>query len=301
MTSFTAGSLSPPVSVIIPTYNRIELLGRALNSIAGQTQAPYEVIVVDDASTEDISRKVSEFGMLPISLIRRQQRGGAAAARNTGILEAKGEYIGFLDSDDLWSPDKLEKQIAYHVSNSNILLSCTGYTLFRMDGRESRVAYETKNYGLPELAFGCSLSPGSTLLVRRCVFNEVGMFDEALPRLEDWDWLIRAVAVSRIGLMPEILATIRQTGFAPYESVRVAVERVENQHRKHFAQYSTKAGLQFRAALANEMAVANFRRQSFLAAFLWLLRSLTIYPFRQPSYYLRVLSGALHTLSGRSD
>jgi glycosyltransferase involved in cell wall biosynthesis len=290
----------PLVSVIIPTYNRINLLDEALASVAAQSLTPYEVIVVDDASTEDVVRKVSDFGMLPISLIRRPVRGGAAAARNTGILEAKGEYLGFLDSDDLWRPDKIEKQTAYHATNSDILLSCTGYAILRMDGKESMVTYETKNYSLPELAFGCSLSPGSTLFVKRSIFEEVGMFDETLPRLEDWDWLIRAVAVSRIGLMPQILATIQQTGFAPYDSVKIAVEQVGSQHRKLFAQCSVKAGLQFRAALANEMAVANFRRHSFLAAFIWLLRSLFIYPFRQPNYYLRVLSGALRTLAERS-
>jgi len=291
---------APPVSVIIPTYNRIDLLGGALASIAAQTQAPYEVIVVDDASTEDVSGKVSEFGMLPVSLIRRPERGGAAAARNTGIQEAKGEYVGFLDSDDLWTPDKLEKQTAYHASNLDILLSCTGYAIFRKDGRESMVTYGAKNYGLPDLAFGCSLSPGSTLLVRRSIFDEVGLFDESLPRLEDWDWLIRAVAVSRIGLVPEMLATIHQTGFASYDSVKIAVERIENRHRKRFAEHSVKAERQFRAALANEMSVANFRRRSFLAAFIWLLRSLTIYPFRQPGYYLRVLSGVSRTVLGRS-
>ena len=300
MTSFTAGSLSPPVSVIIPTYNRIELLGRALNSIAGQTQAPYEVIVVDDASTEDISRKVSEFSMLPISIIRRPERGGAAAARNTGIQEAKGEYVGFLDSDDQWAPDKLEKQTAYHAVNPKFLLSCTGYTIFRKDGRESRVAYGMEKYRLPNLAFGCSLSPGSTLLVRRSFFDDVGLFDEALPRLEDWDWLIRAVAVSPIGLVPENLATIHQTGFASYDSVKIAVERIEGQHKNRFAEHSVKADRQFRAALANEMAVANFRRGRFLPAFTSLLRSLVIYPFRKPSYYLRVLSGALRAFVGRS-
>lgn len=298
MAAANSGALS--VSVIIPTYNRSELLAEALASIAAQTCKPREIIVVDDASTEDVSRTISEFANLPISLIRRAERGGAAAARNTGIHEAKGDYIAFLDSDDVWTADKLEKQAAYHARHRDTLLSCTGYRLCRNDGSKAEISYAQERLGLADLAFGCSLSPGTTLFVRRSVFDEVGLFDEALPRLEDWDWLIRAVSVSAIGLLPDILASIHQTGFAPYEGVSVAIERVGRQHRAQFMRHGVNAGLRFRAALANEMAVANYRRHHFLTALYWLCRSLIIYPVRRPQYYWRVLSGVAKSLIGRS-
>ena len=102
---------SPVVSVIIPTYNRAHLIGRAIRSVLDQTYQDWELIVVDDASTDDIPGIVKGFTDGRVKYIRHDENKGAAAARNTGIQAARGAYIAFLDSDDEWLPEKLERQV----------------------------------------------------------------------------------------------------------------------------------------------------------------------------------------------
>ncbi len=101
----------PTVSVIIPTYNRAHLLGRAIESVLDQTYQDFEIIVVDDASADETEEVVKSFGDDRINHIRHQKNKGGSAARNTGIKAARGEFIAFLDSDDEWVPKKLEKEI----------------------------------------------------------------------------------------------------------------------------------------------------------------------------------------------
>ncbi|GAH74960.1 unnamed protein product, partial [marine sediment metagenome] len=101
----------PTVSVIIPTYNRAYLIGRAIQSVLNQTYQDFEIIVVDDGSTDDTEEIVRSFKDKRIGYVRHEKNKGAAAARNTGIKAAKSEYIAFQDSDDEWLPEKLEKQM----------------------------------------------------------------------------------------------------------------------------------------------------------------------------------------------
>src|SRR5262245_59433756 len=104
--------MSPLVSVVIPTRNRAHLLGRALRSALAQTLTDFEVVVVDDASSDDPGRAVEELGDPRIRLLRLSERGGAGRARNAGIQAARGEFVAFLDSDDEYLPAMLERQIA---------------------------------------------------------------------------------------------------------------------------------------------------------------------------------------------
>jgi len=102
---------NPTVSVIISTYNRAHLIGRAIQSVLNQTYQDFEVIVVDDGSTDNTEEIVKSFNDPRIRYIRHEKNKGAAAARNTGIKAARGKYIAFQDSDDEWLPEKLEKQM----------------------------------------------------------------------------------------------------------------------------------------------------------------------------------------------
>ena len=101
----------PTVSIIIPTYNREQLLGRAIKSVLAQTYQDFELIIVDDGSTDNTERLVKSFNSEKTRYIRHRKNKGPAAARNTGIRSAKGDYIAFQDSDDEWMPEKLEKQM----------------------------------------------------------------------------------------------------------------------------------------------------------------------------------------------
>ena len=118
---------SPVVSVIIPTYNRAHLIGRAIRSVLDQTYQDWELIVVDDASTDDIPGIVKGFTDGRVKYIRHDENKGAAAARNTGIQAARGAYIAFLDSDDEWLPEKLERQVqAFESSDAQVGVIYTG-------------------------------------------------------------------------------------------------------------------------------------------------------------------------------
>ena len=100
-------AFAPLVSVIIPAYNRAHLVGRAIASVFAQSYRNFEIIVVDDASTDDLAATLAEAGGLQLRCITHPRNRGAAAARNTGIAAASGEFVAFLDSDDVWFPDKL--------------------------------------------------------------------------------------------------------------------------------------------------------------------------------------------------
>lgn len=102
---------NPKVSVIIPTYNRAHLIGRAIKSVLNQTYKDFEIIIVDDGSTDKTEEVVKDFKDERVRYIRREKNKGGSAARNTGIKAARGEYIAFQDSDDEWLPEKLEKQM----------------------------------------------------------------------------------------------------------------------------------------------------------------------------------------------
>lgn len=109
---------TPFVSIVIPTYNRARFLGRLVRSVLNQTYKNFEVIVADDASTDDTAEIIKTFKDDRIRYIRHESNAGAAAARNTGIKASRGEYVAFQDSDDEWLPEKLEKQMAWRFSRT---------------------------------------------------------------------------------------------------------------------------------------------------------------------------------------
>src|SRR5574340_444159 len=110
-----------PVSVIIPTYNRAALVPEAVASVLGQTWREFEVLVVDDGSTDGTLAALAPYAG-QIRFLRRESRGGVSAARNTGIAAARGEWLAFLDSDDLWRPEKLARQMAYLLARPGLCL-----------------------------------------------------------------------------------------------------------------------------------------------------------------------------------
>ena len=175
------------VSVIIPTYNRVQCLARALHSVVGQTREPDQVIVVDDGSTDDTETMVlAEF---PGVEYVKQPNLGVSAARNTGLKLAQSHYIAFLDSDDEWLPHKLERQMQTVSGNDPV---CHTEEIWIRNGvRVNQMRKHSKSGGhiYPSCLPLCVISP-SSVIVHRKVFDEVGDFDEKLPACEDYDlWL----------------------------------------------------------------------------------------------------------------
>jgi glycosyltransferase involved in cell wall biosynthesis len=184
----------PTVSVVIPTHNRDRFLKAAIQSVLNQTFQDFELIVVDDASTDRTVEVVQSFADPRITYIRHETNKGGAAARNNGIRNASGKYIAFLDDDDEWMKDKLRLQV--HLidrSPDKVGLIYTGYEVVDRDtGRVRRVNIPTKRGDLSSelLLHNCLGSTSSALLKRNCLKN-AGLFDEALPSFQDYDLWIR--------------------------------------------------------------------------------------------------------------
>ena len=119
--------MNETVSVVIPTYNRAELINRAIESVLQQTYSDVEIIVVDDASEDETESAVKKIKSDKLRYIRLKQNGGACKTRNMGIRAAKGNYVAFLDSDDMWKTDKLEKQMAFLREKKAEVVACNGW------------------------------------------------------------------------------------------------------------------------------------------------------------------------------
>ncbi len=180
---------NPLVSVIIPTYNRGWIVKEAIESVLVQDFADFELIVVDDGSTDNTSEILGEFES-DIRVIR-QSNSGVSAARNRGIQASVGRWIAFLDSDDLWLPKKLSRQVDFFNSHEDAKICQTEEQWIR---NGMRVNPKVRHHKFSGLIFErslelCLVSP-SAVMIRKDLFNEVGLFDESLPACEDYDlWL----------------------------------------------------------------------------------------------------------------
>ncbi len=204
----------PTVSVVIAAYNAAETLGETLASVLGQTWRDYEVIVVDDGST-DATAEVAEGYGEAVRLIRKEN-GGSASARNAGIRAARGRYVAFLDADDLWLPEKLERQMRLHAEQPDLAWSYTDAVFF--DDETGEALWQTgRELALPE---GDVLRPlfvrnaiaFSSAVVRRSVLLAEGGFDtSALHRIsEDWDLWLRLAREEPVGVVRAPLVRKRE-------------------------------------------------------------------------------------------
>ena len=185
----------PKVSVIIPTCNRAGFLRGAIDSVLSQTFQDFEIVVVDDASTDNTPEIVACFHDQRIKFIRHKSRKGAAIARNTGITNSKCDYIAFLDDDDEWFPEKLAKQMAVMLASPpRGGVSCIPAIdlVDRASGKIKGQMIPTKSGDLSEaLLIDNCIGGTSSVLIKKDCFKKVGMFDEALPSMEDYDLWIR--------------------------------------------------------------------------------------------------------------
>ncbi|HEY2525432.1 MAG TPA: glycosyltransferase family 2 protein [Candidatus Binataceae bacterium] len=212
--------MTPETSVIIPTCNRRAMLREALASVAAQRGAIFEIIVVDDGSTDGTWEDLS-CGGDDIRAVRTERR-GPAAARNRGIAIARGALIAFLDSDDLWMAAKLARQSRFMRDNPDCAIAQTGETWMRGGRRVNPGRRHRKRAGdiFIDSLRTCLISPSAAIL-RRALFDEVGSFDEDMAACEDYDLWLRIVARHEAGLLDEPL-TIRRAGHPGQLSATVA-------------------------------------------------------------------------------
>ncbi|MDE7315301.1 MAG: glycosyltransferase [Mucispirillum sp.] len=192
------------ISVIIPVYNRTFSVRDAVESVLIQSVKPSEIIVIDDGSSFDMVSYLKNY-MQHVRLIKLDENKGVSFARNTGIKAAQGEYIAFLDSDDLFLPKKLEYQIKY-MSENNLLISHTDEFWYRKD-RWVNQGKSNKRYGgyiFDKILDKCRISP-SSLIVHKSVFDEAGYFDENLKVCEDYEISLRFALKYKIGYLEKKL------------------------------------------------------------------------------------------------
>lgn len=202
----------PTVSVIIPTYRRSHLVGQAIESVLAQSYTDYEVIVVNDGSTDKTAEVLARFGN-KISVVHQRNK-GLSAARNAGIRIAQGRYIAFLDDDDLWLPHKLEKQIACLEAHPKIGLVYSDMFCFNENGMLPNT-WAKANPGpqVPLLwtLFVRNFIPVPTVVIRRECLDAVGLFDETLTSCEDYDMWLRIIPKWQVHSINEPLAHYRQS------------------------------------------------------------------------------------------
>ena len=262
---------APVVSVIIPAYNRAATLPRAIASVRAQDFSDWELILVDDGSRDASAEAALACGDPRVRVIRHAVNRGAPAARNTGIKEAAGRLIAFLDSDDEWLPGKLGPQVAaLEAAPARLGALCTGFVLHRVasGGRFERIPTANGTW-FATLLDGCTVSPGSTLLARRSCFETVGLFAEDLPRFEDWDWLLTLIEQYDFDCLPIIGALVHLDGFPSHGKVREAADRLWHRQHQRVTRLGGKAARRWlRASLELECAVAARRTNAPGAAIL---------------------------------
>ncbi len=194
------------IAVIIPTYNRIDTIPGALDSVLDQTHPPDEIIVVDDGSTDGTAELLPE--KYPSVKVLRQQQAGVSSARNRGVASAESEWIAFLDSDDLWMPEKLERQMQAIDSNPGTVLCHTNEIWIRNGRRVNAMKKHGKSGGwiFQDCLPLCAISP-SSVLIRRDLLDSLGGFDPSLPACEDYDLWLRICARHPVLYLPDSLIT----------------------------------------------------------------------------------------------
>ena len=198
------------VSVIIPTYNSAAYVVEAVESVLNQSFRDLEIIVIDDGSTDDTESVLSAY-RTKLRYIR-QPNSGVAAARNRGIEESRGRYVAFLDADDTWLKDKLERQLAALASGSNHRVCYTAFTL--VDSNLSPLGTVRSNRAgstLEDLLLrGNVIGSICTVLCERSLFETVGGFDDRLSQCADWDMWVRLAAQTEFLYLDEPTVTYRQ-------------------------------------------------------------------------------------------
>ena len=202
----------PKVSVIIPCYNAMRFLPRTVDSVLKQSCQDFEIILINDGSADHIEQWANTLEDERIHLISQANQ-GPATARNTGIKHAGGEYIAFLDADDLWHPLKLEKQVDALEANPKVGLVYTWVLLIDEQDNPLEDVWKTSHEGdvWETLIEGNMIACGSVPMVRSACIESIGLFETFAFACEDWDFWLRIAARYPFKVIKEILVYYRES------------------------------------------------------------------------------------------
>jgi len=270
------------VSVIIPAYNRAHCIARALESVRAQGVRDLEVLIGDDASTDgtlETARRVFPE-LVPAHL---EKNSGAAAARNAALRLASGELIAFLDSDDEWWPGKLGAQLAFLENHPEVAVCATSHVFCRRDGVRRDVVVDNVGDWGRRLQAGQPFHGASTPVARRVVLESVGLQDESLRVLEDWDWMLRIAQRHRIHVLPEPLAVIHENGPSDADHTLVSTKRFLEKHDGEFMEFGAERRRGVVSQHWENAARSFFRHGRNREGMGCLARSLAVSPGRNPA------------------
>jgi glycosyltransferase involved in cell wall biosynthesis len=243
----------PLISVVLPTYNREKYIKRAMDSVLRQTYENVELIIVDDKSTDNTIAVASAYRDERVKLIRHRENLGCSAARNTGIDAARGEYIAFQDSDDVWLPHKLEKQLRL-LRSSPCSKFCFGSFIRFDSGRARALAClsETDVDQFNHLILKENLVTTQTIFAEAAFIKQCGKFDVELPRYIDWEQALRLSELTRFTYDPEPLVLVFRTAGSLSSNIlndsvarrRLAVKHFDKfiRHKPYLASNYAEAG-----------------------------------------------------------
>ncbi len=217
-------SKKPLVSVVIPIFNGASFIARAVDSVLAQTCTDFEIIVVDDGSTDDTRSVLAQLAKTSAIICLHQNNAGPAQARNSGIQSARGEYIAFLDCDDIWFPEKLEAQLAILRGTSQPGLVYSNYEVIDPTGRIIQHAKAGKSQDALHIAFTGGQAPLlSTILMPRTLLEQVGGFDPNLWVSEDSDLMLRLYEMTTFECIDQVLVhkyqQVSRDGDSPEDEV----------------------------------------------------------------------------------
>jgi glycosyltransferase involved in cell wall biosynthesis len=200
----------PAVSVIIPTYNSAGYLKDAVDSVLAQTFKDFEVLIIDDGSTDDTEAVMRNYEA-PVRYIRQENR-GVSEARNRGIEESRGRWVAFLDADDTWYPHKLERQTAALRSSSEARVCYSAFMTVRSDLAPIGLRRSNRQQSALDdlLMRGNVVGSICTVLAEKSLFEVAGRFDPSLSQCADWDMWVRLAALTEFLYVDEALVTYRQ-------------------------------------------------------------------------------------------
>jgi glycosyltransferase involved in cell wall biosynthesis len=237
----------PYVSVIIPTYNRGWILAEAIDSVLAQDYKDYELIVVDDGSTDNTREILDDCGQDIIVL--QQANSGVSAARNRGIAAAGGQLVAFLDSDDLWLPRKLSRQVDFFKLKPDAVINQTEEIWIRNGVRVNPKDRHLKPSGMIfERSLELCLVSPSAVMIKRTLFDAVGLFDENLTACEDYDFWLRISCRYPVHLIDTPLI-IKRGGHRDQLSKAAGLDRFRIQSLKNIIESGRLTESQYRAAV----------------------------------------------------
>jgi glycosyltransferase involved in cell wall biosynthesis len=283
-------SFMPKVSVVIPTHNRAEFLPRAIDSVLKQSFQDFELVVVDDASTDATAQVRDKFHDIRIHWLRHDRPRGGAAARNTGIIHSRGEYVAFLDDDDEWYPDKLARQMEVMLgSEPQVGAVYTGYVI--VDSTRGVVRgrmVPTRRGNLHnKLLESNPIGGTSSVLLKRSSLEKVGLFDESLPSFQDYDLWIRISRDFQFDYVQEPLLNYFIHPKKVWTNLEALTQGLEIMLRKYgssaaFRKQCSRRYLEFGVKLCEASQMGSGRRA--------LLKSIVLYPYRIKPYLYFLLT-----------